>query len=92
MKRVKVVYNRCYGGYSLSDEAVDWLLKQNCVEDPPRHDPMLVECVETLGGVANGRLASLAVRELKGRSYRLEDDDGFETVVEPEDLGWIEVE
>jgi hypothetical protein len=53
---------------------------------------MLVECVETLGGVANGRLASLAVRELKGRSYRLEDDDGFETVVEPEDLGWIEVE
>ena len=36
MKR-KVVYNNCFGGFSLSKEAGQWLLDHN-IEDPYKHD------------------------------------------------------
>lgn len=33
----KVVYNNCFGGFSLSKEAGQWLLDHN-IEDPYKHD------------------------------------------------------
>lgn len=59
--------------------------------DLQRHDPLLVECVSSLGRKSNGSSAGLAIYELKGRMYRLEEYDGSETVVEPDDMKWIEV-
>lgn len=50
-----------------------------------RHDKDLVRCVETLGRAANGGFAKLAIHEIKGRLYRIENYDGWEDVYEPED-------
>jgi hypothetical protein len=88
----KVAYNGCFGGFSLSDRAV-----QRCAElgletdtypyDVPRHHPVLVRVIEELGDAANGRCASLGVAEVAG-PYRIEEYDGSESVVEPSDLDW----
>lgn len=112
----KVVFNACYGGYSLSKKAVQWLaenaceevkaiankeLKETCSEyinkayilhGVKRHCPDLVRCVETLNDEANGFLANLEIRELKGNKYRIEDYDGLETVYEPEDEEYITID
>lgn len=60
---MKVVINRCYGGFGLSREAckylgiepeinyVKWILNTD-----NRAHPKLVECVETLGSLANDSL------------------------------------
>jgi len=52
----------------------------------PRHDSTLVKVVETLGK-ASGRLQ---VRDIKGIRYIIEtDEDGWEYVLEPQDINWI---
>lgn len=61
-------------------------------EDIKRHDPDLVRCVEALGHEADGRVAKLEVRELKGNRYRIEEYDGWEYVYEPEDEEYITIE
>ena len=103
---MKVVYNDCYGGFSLSNEALEWLLERGSrgVElyknailwskgtwRGPRHDPLLVECIETLGEKANGRFGKLEIHELNGPKYIIDEYDGMETVEEPEDIQWIDV-
>lgn len=88
----KIVYNNCYGNFGLSKEAVKWL-KTNYPEvfneQLQRHDPRLVECVETLKEKANTQYSELEIAEIEGRLYRIEDYDGKETIVEPDDLDWI---
>ena len=110
----KVVYNICFGGFSISLTAMKWLADNGRDEikaiagkylrkspneafgfhcdDIPRHDPDLVRCVETLGYEANGELADLKVRELKGNRYRINDYDGSEEVYEPGDEEYITIE
>ena len=128
----KVVYNNCYGGFSLSEAAVKWLMenareeikqflakelkkiKESDKTDSlpqftsqieragnrlmwdfredglPRHDKDLVACVEALGyKAASGFCSSLAIKELKGSTYRIDEYDGMETVYEPEDESYI---
>ena len=49
---MKVVINGCYGGFSLSDEALDYLGipgGSRYTYDNDRTNPKLVECVEKLG-------------------------------------------
>ena len=86
---MKLVVNRCYGGFELSKEAVEYLgfkwdghgylfkLGMN------RDDPRLVKCVEELGtDVASGKCAKLVVVEIPdGINYGVEEYDGVETVV-----------
>lgn len=92
----KVVYNACYGGFSLSDKAkarltelgmklpdYDWQI--------PRHDKLLVQVVEELGKEANGDYADLCVETIDGNKYRIEEYDGKETIVESNDIEWIVV-
>ena len=103
---IKVVYNATYGGFSISracavrmaelgnKEAAEMLAEPTYygyLEETPRHDLALVQAVEELGESANGSVASLCVRELSGRRYIIREYDGSETVVEPEDINWIEV-
>lgn len=93
----KVVINICYGGYGLSGEAQTWLRERGredlCDYDAPRHDPTLIECVETLGDRASGYCADLAVVEIKGSRYRIEEYDGLEHVITPfDEVGWIDIE
>lgn len=91
----KVVYNDCYGGFGLSREAADWLkvhypdyFSGPCV----RHDPRLIECIETLGKKASGQYAKLRIAEIQGNTYRIDDYDGAEHIVEPDDLDWIVID
>ena len=99
----KVVYNKSYGGFSLSEKAEKWLedrgiflrIKDGYFEEMnhiDRHNPILVECVETLGDEANGKFASLAITEVKDKYY-IEEYDGKETVVTPDvvEKWWINV-
>jgi len=60
--------------------------------DIDRHDPVLVQVVEELGrDKANAELSKLKLYTLKGDRYRIEEYDGWEKVVEPDDLRWIVV-
>ena len=61
-------------------------------EDYPRHDPELVKTVEDLGREANGSHAHLRIKELRGSRYIIDEYDGYERVVEPDDIKWITVE
>jgi hypothetical protein len=125
----KVVYNNDFGGYALSDKAINWLeehgsertkkfIAQKRIEANAkimdyvskvrgtanstrkfyimdavrsflkRHDPDLVAVVEALGKDVNGTFSSLAIEEIDGDMYNIEEYDGKETVVTPEDICW----
>ena len=107
----KVVYNACYGGFGLSDEAMDRMvelgypgIELNPDWDPnsrsffnnkyygisgiSRHDPTLVQVVEELGEKASDTYSNLAIAEVSG-PYRIDEYDGYESVMEPDDYDWI---
>jgi len=58
------------------------------INETPRHDALLVMAVEELGNRAG---STLAVHELKGDRYIIDEYDGAETVVEPHTIHWIKV-
>lgn len=128
----KIVYNNCYGGYSLSDKAIDWLsehgsertknfIAQKRIEAKEtedftsasqeriynvtkfyvmdavrsflnRHDPDLVAVVEALGKEVNGTFSELDIEEIDEDKYFIEEYDGRETVVTPDDICWEVIE
>ena len=100
----KVVYNISYGGFSISVEALtrmrelgftgefskSWCTSRDAVWliDCARHNPILAQVVEELGKKANGLGSDLRITEVFG-PYRIEEYDGFESVIEPDDYEWI---
>ncbi len=88
--RNKIVINTCFGGYGLSKKAKE-LLVENGLDGShtPRHHPILVSIVETLGEEANGSFAELSIVEIDSDRYFIEDYDGSETVITPNNLQWI---
>jgi hypothetical protein len=81
---MKVVVNRRYGGFGLSKEALAWLRERGWKHcdwpaDAPRHDPLLVACVETFGDRASGECASLSIEDADS-AYKIREHDGFEHV------------
>lgn len=89
----KVVYNNCFGGFSLSDRAVEWLkskgLKFDFDWEIPRHHPLLVQCVEALKYEASGEYADLAIKEVN-EPYIIKEYDGSEKVLIAADIKWID--
>lgn len=84
---MKVVINGCYGGYSLSDEALAYLGipgGSRYAYDDDRTNPKLVECVEKLGEAASHGLgSSLYVVEVPDDvEWTITDYDGIEQVEE----------
>ena len=87
---MKIVINKCFGGFSLSDKAVDWLTDHGVDDaeaytfDDDRSNPLLVECVETLGATeASGTFAKLKVVEVPDDvQWEISEYDGRETIVE----------
>lgn len=58
-----------------------------------RHHKDLVAVVEALGNDANGRSAKLAIEKVYGNQYRIDQYDGAERVVTPEDdVHWIVID
>lgn len=125
----KVVYNDCYGGYSLSDKAIEWLSEhgsektkqfiankraeanEKLKEYNPksqetadniskfyimdavrsflkRHDTDLVAVVEALGKEASGTFSDLVIEEIDSEEYYIDEYDGKETIVTPDNLCW----
>lgn len=86
---MKLVINSDFGGFSLSREAVEWLINRDMtieqiyeLEYPEnRANKLLVECVEVLGISANGVCASLKVVEFEEQPYYIQEYDGSENVV-----------
>ena len=85
---MKVVVNSCYGGFGLSDKALD-MYKQlsNKYEiydfELDRTDPVLIQIVETLGAEANGRFAKLRIIEIPDDvEWEITEYDGNESVEE----------
>lgn len=85
----KVVLNKCYGGYGLSEEAYKYLglewdgygFAYGSYEE--RTKEKLVECVEALGDKASGKFAKLVVVEIPDdMEYEIDDYDGVETLHE----------
>ena len=80
---MKVVINRCYGGFGLSDKAAAILNSDTPDYGLDRADPKLVEVVEKLGVDANGRNALLKVVEIPDDvTWFIDDYDGIETIRE----------
>lgn len=104
--KTKVVYNACFGGFSLSPEAVRLgkaLSKSDAWNDVdekygyidekliPRHDPVLVKIVEDMGEDSSGSHANLKIEEIESPLYRIDEYDGTESVETPDTYNWVDV-
>ena len=94
----KIVYNACYGGFSISSLAIEryWEIKGEEKPDDwsqydiERTDPVLIRVIEELGHDADGDCADLYVKELpKGTLYRIDEYDGLETVMTIDEYHWL---
>lgn len=87
---MKLVINRCYGGFSLSEKAIALCVERGADIDPNRRgydakrdDPIVIGVVEELGAEANGAYASLEVVEIPDDvDWEIEEYDGSEWVSE----------
>jgi hypothetical protein len=85
---MKVVINRCYGGFGLSKAAYEFMgLEWDGFGNyfgKDRTDPKLIECVETLGSkVASDRYAALEIVEIPDDiSWHIHEYDGYESIKE----------
>lgn len=85
---MQIVINSCYGGFGLSDKALD-MYKQlsNKSEvysfELDRTDPILIQVVEALGAEADGRFAKLRIIEIPDDiEWEITEYDGSESVEE----------
>lgn len=86
---MKVVVNKCFGGFGLSKKAYEFLGLEwdgygfKYSDYNMRTDHKLVECVETLGREANGTFSALKVVDIPDDvDWEIDDYDGFETIHE----------
>lgn len=85
---MKIVINTCYGGFGLSDEAMQEYknrkgLTTDFLWEIERNDPDLVEIVEELGDEANGAFAHLKIVDIPdGIEWEIEEYDGREWISE----------
>lgn len=92
----KVVYNANYGGYFIPQEVLkkyNELANTNhtsqFIDSIPRHDKLYVQLIEEYKKTNN---TSLDIFEIRGNRYMIQEYDGFESVIEPNDIDWIEVD
>jgi hypothetical protein len=87
---MKVVINRCYGGFGLSQEAEQSYKERKGITDPnwfyweiARNDEVLVELVEQMGPAVNSRYSDLAIVDIPDDvNWEIEEYDGREWVAE----------
>lgn len=98
-KTYKVAFNGCYGGFSLSDKAVERLKELGVkydrhyeYEDMPRHHPLLIQVIEELVEEASGDYSNLCIATIDSPLYKIDEYDGSESVVTPECTRWINIE
>lgn len=88
---MRVVLNRCFGCFQLSDEATQWLgsyLEPYEIINIPyaeemRCNPHVINCVESLGAAAESDYSHFEIIEIPDNiDWYIEDNDGFEEVHE----------
>jgi len=87
---MKVIINDCYGGFGLSDAALDEYKNRKGITDPnfyyydiPRDCPVLVAMVEEQGTAINGNFSDLRIVEIPDDvNWYIEEYDGREHVAE----------
>lgn len=85
---MKVLINKCFGGFSVSQYAIDrfnertgYNVRSCYALEEHRDDPVLIDIVEELGEMANGFCAKLVIAEVPdGYDYSINDYDGMETI------------
>jgi hypothetical protein len=98
-EKMKVVINKCFGGFGLSELAQKEYLKRKVKKwtkkekadfydrDVDRADPDLVAVVEKLGDKANGWAADLKVVDIPDKvKYIIDDYDGVESIHEAHEI------
>jgi len=86
---MKIAINTCFGGFSLSKEAYDYLGLEwdnygyKYDNKNERSNIKLIECIEKLGEKANGLYANIKIIEIPDNiKYYIYDYDGKETIHE----------
>lgn len=87
----RIVINKCYGGFGLSDKAMELYKTKTGIEedewfsayDIERDDPILIEVIEELGEKAEGDCAKLKIVEIPDDvEWFVEEYDGKEWISE----------
>lgn len=87
---MKVVINRCFGGFGLSEQAEQLYKERKGITDPnwfyweiARNDEVLVELVEQMGSTVNSNYSDLGVVDIPDDvKWTVEEYDGREWVAE----------
>ena len=86
---MKVVINKCYGGFGLSDEAEKMFQQRKGTQKPiyssgiERNDPDLIAIVETLGIKADNDFSKLKIIEIPDDvDFCVEEYDGIEWITD----------
>ena len=87
---MNIVINSCWGGFGLSEEAMEEYKRLAGIKDKQfydyrieRNDPILVDIVQRLDTKANSEYSQLRIVEVPdGIEWEIEDYDGQESVVE----------
>ena len=89
---MKIVINKCYGVFGLSDKAKQRLREMGYpigpygdinVYDLRRNNVLLVKVIEELGDLANGKYSKLKVVEIPDDvEWEIEEDNGIEWIAE----------
>ena len=76
---MKLVLNKCFGGFNLSD----WAEEQMGCSEPPRDDPEFITLVTNHGRRVSGEFAALVVVEIPDSTtdYEIDEYDGFESII-----------
>lgn len=96
---IKVVYNNCYGNYSLSSRCLELYNQKRLLNNLSpiynqclirRDDPFLIETIEELGSQANTSHSNLVIESIPKEyqdCYDIDEYDGKETInCNPENL------
>jgi hypothetical protein len=86
----KIVINACFGGFGLSDAALDEYKSRKDITDPnfyyydiPRDCPVLVAMIEEQGNAVDGQFAELRIVDVPDDvNWYIEEYDGNEHVAE----------
>ena len=72
------------------EKLANWITKYYYrVKTDVRHDPDLIAVIEEFGKAADSEFAEIDIQEVKGDRYIIEEYDGTEALVEPDEINWV---
>ena len=81
--------------FNKEDASESWSVKDHIacqINALPRHHRLLVEAVEKFGKEAGSLYYKLILVKISVNKYIIKEYDGWETVVEPDNIVWTQIE